>query len=182
MENLKEVLLAVKSGNDSAFEKLCDGYVGLLVSMSNKYYELCKSKGAEKEEFLQETKYAFYKASCSFDFENGKVTFGNYAKTCIRYRLISLVRKYNSKKRSAPIVASYDEKKDGRNSGSNCDELGDPMTALAEKNLSSFENKVFSMYLAGMKGKEISQRLGKEEKSINNAIYRVKVKLKGMSK
>ncbi len=182
MENLEEVLLAVKSGKDCAYEELCKGYMGLLVKMAKKYCEICQNNSAELEEFLQEAKYALYKAACSFNVDNGRATFGNYAKRCITNRLISLVRKYKSKKRSASVVTPLDEGKNGGEADFGCDELGDPMTVLADKKISVFEKKVFSMYLTGMKGKEISQRLGKEEKSVNNAIYRVKVKLKGMVK
>ncbi|MBQ7760586.1 MAG: sigma-70 family RNA polymerase sigma factor [Clostridia bacterium] len=182
MENLEEVLLDVKSGNDSAYEKLCDGYMGLLIKLANKYYEICQSNGAEQEEFLQEAKYALYKAACSFKIDNGRATFGNYANRCIRNRLVSLVRKYKSKKRATPVVTPLNESVGGNISNFNCNELGDPMTALAQAKISAFEKKVFSMYLVGMKGKEISQRLGEEEKSVNNAIYRVKVKLKGIIK
>lgn len=182
MGNLEEILLSVKAGNDSAYEKLCKDYIGLLISMTNKYYEICRGNGAEKEEFLQEAKYALYKSALRFNPDKGRVTFGNYAKRCISNRLVSLVRKYKSKKRSAIVVTTLNEGKGGSTSNFDCDELGDTMTALADKNLSAFEKTVFSMYLVGMKGKEISKRLKVEQKSVNNAIYRVKVKLKGIDK
>ena len=182
LNNLEDLLLAVKSGNDSAYEKLCKDYLGLVITLTDKYYVMCQGNGAEREEFLQEAKYALYKAALSFKLDNGRVTFGNYAKRCVRTKLISLVRKYKSKKRSLIVVTPLDERKGGSASNFNCDELGDTMTALADKNLSAFEKTVFSMYLVGMKGKEISKRLKIEQKSVNNAIYRVKVKLKGIDK
>jgi len=33
------------------------------------------------------------------------------------------------------------------------------------------------MYLSGLRAKEISAKLGKSEKSVNNAIYRIRSKL-----
>lgn len=179
MKELAELLFAIQNGDDSAFEKLCEQYNALLLSMAKKYYEICRINGAEQDELLQEAKYALYKASCAFNLDNGNVTFGNYAKTCIRNRLVSLVRKYKSKKRSSNVVAPLHDSI-GEQARSSWNELGDKLMAQADKKLSDFEKKVFSMYLAGMKGKEISRRLKKEERSVNNAIYRVKVKLKDM--
>ena len=46
-----------------------------------------------------------------------------------------------------------------------------------EKNLSSFENSVLCLYLDNKTYSEISQITGKSEKSIDNALQRVKKKL-----
>lgn len=46
-----------------------------------------------------------------------------------------------------------------------------------EKNLSNFENSVLSLYLDNKSYAEISKITGKSEKSIDNALQRVKKKL-----
>jgi RNA polymerase sporulation-specific sigma factor len=46
--------------------------------------------------------------------------------------------------------------------------------------LSPFERTVWQMYLTGNSAKKISAALGKNEKSIENAIFRIKRKLRGI--
>ena len=59
-----------------------------------------------------------------------------------------------------------------------CVELGEKLISFAEEALSTYEKRIFSMYLEGQHAKEISCVIGKSEKSVNNAIYRIRVKLK----
>ena len=55
------------------------------------------------------------------------------------------------------------------------------MVAYAKENLSRFEYVIFELYFSGLRAKEISKKLEKSEKSINNAIYRMKEKLSRMA-
>ena len=52
---------------------------------------------------------------------------------------------------------------------------------LAEKILSGYEMRIFALYAKGARAKEISARIGKSEKSVNNAIFRIRSKLKKQS-
>ena len=47
-----------------------------------------------------------------------------------------------------------------------------------EQVLSPFENKVWRCYVAGCASREIAHFLDKSEKSIDNAIFRIRQKLK----
>jgi len=47
-----------------------------------------------------------------------------------------------------------------------------------EKELSSFEKQVLDLYLTGMKYSQIARVLGKDDKSTDNALQRIKAKLK----
>ena len=107
------------------------------------------------------------------------VTFGAYAKKCISNRLISLVRKNKSQKRKRgelKITSSVPSPDDVYLTK----ELGTKLLALAENSLSPYEKKIFVLYLDGKRASEISKHVGKSEKSVNNAIFRVKAKLKGI--
>jgi RNA polymerase sporulation-specific sigma factor len=50
--------------------------------------------------------------------------------------------------------------------------------SLAKDVLSDYEMKILEMYILGLRAKEISVAIGKSEKSVNNAIYRIRTKLK----
>lgn len=178
MENIIELILQSRDGNDEAFSLLCDQYSSLIDSMSFKYSAMCSDEFSSKDDFVQEAKMAFYKAVLAYDVSNEKVTFGAYAKVCIRNRLVSCVRKNLSKKRrkgkedaQAQDMWSLQDTVVQR-------ELGEKLISVAESTLSGYEKKIFSYYLEGRRAKEISSILGKSEKSVNNAIYRIRSKLK----
>jgi RNA polymerase sporulation-specific sigma factor len=57
-------------------------------------------------------------------------------------------------------------------------ELEKKLFSLAKDRLSPYEKKIFGYYLAGERAKEISKKVTRSEKSVNNAIYRIKAKLK----
>ena len=47
-----------------------------------------------------------------------------------------------------------------------------------EKELSAFEKQVLDLYLTGMKYSQIAKVLGRDDKSTDNALQRMKAKLK----
>ena len=172
MDEILELVLAAKNGDNHAFEALLDKYQGLLSSMSKKYSDMCHEVLKDREDFLQEAKIAFYNAVISFDEGKGR-TFGAYAKVCIR--------KLNSKKRlkktdSLIEITTPANIQDKAIQRMHKKEL----YKLAKTHLSSYEYLIFEMYSSGQKGKEISAKIGRTEKSVNNAICRIKAKLNGL--
>ena len=178
MENYIELIELARNGSEVAFNQLCEQYKNLIDGLSSKYSAMCSGEYSSYDDFAQEAKLAFYKAVMKYDVGNNKVTFGAFAKVCVRNRLISCVRRHNSKKR-----------RKGEN-GAEADtgwslqdtvvrrELGEKLISVAERSLSKYENKVFMYSLEGRGPKEISSIIGKSEKSVNNTLYRIRLKLK----
>ncbi len=52
--------------------------------------------------------------------------------------------------------------------------------SVIRKNLSNFEYRVWQLYMSGRTAAEIGRMVGKDEKSINNAIYRIRRKLRAL--
>jgi DNA-directed RNA polymerase specialized sigma24 family protein len=46
--------------------------------------------------------------------------------------------------------------------------------------LSSYEKRIFEQYISGMSVKQISLNTDKTEKSVSNALYRIRVKIKDL--
>lgn len=180
MDEILELVFSAKNGDNHAFEALLDKYQGLLSSMSKKYSDMCYEVLKDREDFLQEAKIAFYNAVMSFDEGKGR-TFGAYAKVCIRNKLVSCIRELNSKKRlkktdSLIEITTPANIQDKAIQRMHKKEL----YKLAKTHLSSYEYLIFEMYSSGQKGKEISAKIGRTEKSVNNAICRIKAKLNGL--
>lgn len=49
---------------------------------------------------------------------------------------------------------------------------------VIDRELSSFEKQVLDLYLTGMKYSQIAKVLGRDDKSTDNALQRIKAKLK----
>ena len=177
MEDILVCIADAKSGRAEAFESLLAAYSGLIVSMTKKYSDMCIASSGQYDDFLQEAKMAFYSSVTTFKEDSG-VTFGAYAKVCIRNRLVSCVRVQNSKKRQQRSEIDENYGLDNPQDTLIMRELENKLFSLAKDCLSTYEKKIFSMYVQGERAKEISVKIGKSEKSVNNAIYRIKAKLK----
>ncbi len=169
----------IKSGDRSAFEELLGRYEPLILSECAALLDKLPEFKGEREEMLQEGRLALYSAVMKYE-ENDKVTFGLYAKICIHNRLVSYIRKLSAAKRRRDRLAD----KTVKNASGSAEELAlaleksGTLRQLLDTESSSYEKKVFSMYLEKKSYAEIARVLGRSEKSVANAICRVKAKLK----
>lgn len=180
MDELLSIVLSAKDGDEHAFEQLLQKYDALLLSMSKKYSDMCPESLRDKEDFLQEAKIAFYNSVKTYDDEK-KITFGAYAKVCIRNKLVSCIRTLTSKKRLKNTQLQTEEQYfDVTQDFAISNERKTELYSIAQSNLSRYEQRVFKLYISGQRAKEISAGINKSEKSVNNAIYRIKQKLSGL--
>lgn len=178
-EQLLPLIESAKSNDQAAFEELLSLYSPLLESSVAGF--LLSSPSLDEGELNQEALIAFHSAVLTFDPTQG-ASFGFYAKECIKNRLISYLR---SEKRRLEFFFSEDELRTlpaQRNT--------DPTARLSEeegfselyqkikKQLTPYENKVWWLSVAGRTAKEIAPLVGKDEKSVTNAIYRIRKKLR----
>ena len=171
----------VISGDSNAFSTLVELYNPMLKKILNVYTTEEMSK-EDVEDLGQEALIAFYRAIINFDKEQNKVEFGLYAKICVTNSMISLKRAAAKKSNESFIgdeemnsisdpdgeVSKFFEMRESER------ELGEQI----EKTLSAYENEVWLYYVNGYSSKEIAVKLNSSEKSIDNAIFRIRRKLK----
>lgn len=175
----------VKDGSEQAFEELVLIYKPLIESMSEKYCDILRGNdhydGAETlKDVRQEARLALYRAAMSYETRDGSVSFGLYAKICIRNALVTLVRKANRGGGKSL------KKSDGNDIHKGSDPLikiiGDEKYSLfvnrIEKELSIYEKTVFQRMVEGDSPREIAKLLSRDVKSVNNTVYRIKCKIK----
>lgn len=183
-----ELLSRVKGGDDLAFEALAEKYRKVIESASlSAYYSLERSgtvlRADALEDLKQEARLALYRAALKYDEcgDGKKVTFGLFAKICVRNALISELRRSAAEKRRADrLVKQGEEALAASDSASN--EL---LTRLCFEQLlrerghllSRYEKKVLLAYVDGKSYSDIAAEAGKTPKSVYNAIYRIKTKL-----
>ena len=173
-----------KQGDQSAFAALLAQYTPLierqLMSARSRRPDILPE---DEKDLRQEAYLAFYRALMSFDVSQGEVSFGLYAKICMENGLISALRKMR------PSAESLDT---DRMAELPAGSEGDPTRRLREQEdyealcrrialvLSPYENTIWQRYVAGRTAGEIADELGRDHRSIHNAIYRIRHKLRGV--
>ena len=180
-QEINKLIDLVVSGDSDAFTELVEIYNPLLKKILNSYATEEMSK-EDVEDLSQEELIAFYRAIINFDKEQSDVEFGLYAKICITNSMISYKRA--AAKKSNEALVGDDEMNsitDPEGEVSRFFEMRENERALGEqieKTLSAYENEVWSYYVNGCSSKEIAKKLNSNEKSIDNAIFRIRKKLK----
>ena len=181
-EKVKELILQAQDGEDSAFIALKDIYRPLIESSSRKFI-LDTMTQQDSEDIFQEALVHFCNSVCSYNCESEGIEFGLYAKICIENGLVSFIRMYNRQNRLRAV--SLEER------GDLLPQVGaDVLSSVIEreqtamlvrkinKQLSPLENKVWWRYVSGASVSSIAQEIGIDRKSVSNAIYRIRKKLK----
>ncbi len=180
-EMLTALLRLYRDGDENAFDRLVQYYMPLIDSMIGRCYEGL-SPYYERDDVLQFALIALSKAALTYRSEQNKVTFGLYAKICIGNALISKMR--SARKRHVEIfpiegIFNMADPEDISKSIVERESFGE-LSELIAVTLSGFENEVFGLYASGYSSSEIAKKLNKTEKSVDNAIFRARKKLKSV--
>ena len=180
---LRERLLQAQAGSREAHLALCAKYRPLLESSLAHFesYELTKQERADMRE---EAERVFLGAISSFDTEQEAVDFGLYAKICLRNGLISEWRHLSVRRRNSALsledALGEDEIADTDDPAAHMirDENFRQLCRTVRGHLSDFENRVWWQYVTGVSVSDIARELGRDERSVHNAIYRIRRKLR----
>ena len=179
MKTESELIRAVQSGDKDAFNEIIRRFEPLILSTMSGYLNGELFGMSDRDDLYQEAAIALYSAAMSYDLECSEVSFGLYAKICLNNSLKSALRR--RKRQLAADNAQYEASAGQRESsfGQPDETKADVSLLLARIDglLSDFERKVFRLYLGGYSHRFIAETLGRSEKSIDNAVYRIKKKL-----
>lgn len=175
-----ELIVLAQKGELFAEEILAKRY-SMLVRICARQFFLV---GGEPEDLIQEGMLGLLSAIRKYDV-CGEASFKTYAERCIHNRLVSTIEGANRLK-NAPLnqgvsLEALDEAEDGfsrlpEDIILEKEQLAELQTAKASK-LSDYENKVLGLFLDGLSYREIAERLSKTEKSIDNAVQRIRRKI-----
>ncbi len=172
MKALSDVLAAIQNGDQAAFASLLEAYRSLITSMVQSFSTSCPT--VDPEDLVQEASLALSDAAKTYRIGSVEVTFGLYAKICIRNRLISVQRKNRVKKKKTK------EDCQTRSSAKKISLPQDFSLAECKQVLSRFENDVLTLYSEGRSYSEMAEELSCSVKSIDNALYRIKRKIRNL--
>ena len=188
----EELVRAAKSGSAEAWEEIFFRYRNLVRPKKETKFLV----GAEENDVVQERLLGLYCAINDFDTERN-TCFAAFAKRCVDNHLSTAITASLRKKHS-PLnsYVSLDNETDDCENGvplmnfvaahniRNPEDIlidrenKNDMEYKINKELSRLEVKVLSMHLEGWSYKEIANRLGKNTKSVDNAMQRIKRRFK----
>lgn len=168
----------------------------------NKYKNLVKKKakvlfliGGDTDDLIQEGMIGLFKAIRDYDKEKDS-SFFHFAQICISRQMYTAMEASNRKKH-APLnsyisLSASEENESGENlpelleelSGTNPEQIVinkeelEQMRKKADSVLSPMEKEVLVYYLQGMNYTKIAEVMQKSAKSIDNALQRIRNKLK----
>lgn len=185
-EQLQEL---AKEGDAAAANELASRYRRLVKMCIRPYFLV----GGDSEDLLQEGMIGLLSAMREYDASAG-TSFKTYAELCIRRRVISAV-KSAVRLKHAPLNdgVSFDEILSNENLSHSvyfaetfsrapeeqvlARESENTFISSYARYLSDFENEILEHYLNGLSYSEISERCGRMEKSVDNAVQRIRKKL-----
>lgn len=172
----EETIARARSGSSEAFAALAERYVPLIKKHVGRSYV----PASERDDLMQEGLIGLLKAVRSYDCRYS--SFATYASLCIKHSIISALRKY-SRASCVYLSGSPLELTDCCEAdGPEVDLVGrEDVRALYETVfgiLSPMERRVFELYLSGASYKAMAVSLGLGVKSVDNAVARIKAKIK----
>lgn len=190
----EELMIRLRDGEDAIIEYLMNKYKNLVRSKAKSMYIL----GADSDDLIQEGMIGLFKAVR--DYDSGRdASFSTFADLCVSRQMYTAVQASRRQKHIPlntyiSLYGNVSTNHDGEEealvnvlaaqSGQSPEELvidRENVTQLEktiEKELSIFEKQVLDLYLTGMGYQQIAKVLGKDDKSTDNALQRIKTKLK----
>lgn len=191
----EEILAAAQQGDEEAMELLLKRYQGLMSYICDKYY----LRDGERDDLMQEAMIGFVQSVKSYRPDSGK-QFKNFAYLCIKRELDSCIKRSNRKKHmvlnDAVSMSNYADSEEQMEDKAAYlierdanGEIVSPENTVVEKEtyaeimqkitalLSKMELNVLIMRMMGMSYNEITLALQLENKSVDNAVQRIRKKV-----
>jgi RNA polymerase sporulation-specific sigma factor len=185
----EELIEKVRGGDMYAQDFLLEKYRVLVTKIARSRYYI---KGADKEDIIQEGCIGLFKAIR--DYKSDKQTkFYTFASLCIERQIITAIKTADRQKHQAlndsvsidNNVYSEDDDREYIDKMDNAHGLSPEEVVIGEEEyrviqkmisqtLSSLELEVLALHLGGKSYTEIAKELGKEDKSVDNALQRIK--------
>ncbi len=190
-----ELIERLRRGETAVMDYICEKYKNLVRIKAKSMFIL----GADNEDLIQEGMIGLFKAVRDYD-AGRDASFSTFAELCISRQMYTAVQASKRRKHfplntyiSLDSGAAGDDKE-----GLNLAELLADRAELSpeelfldkervaylekamEEELSEFEKQVLDLYMTGMTYSQIAKVLGREEKAADNALQRLKSKIKRM--
>lgn len=190
----EELIDRLREGEEQVTDFIMDKYKHLVRSKAGSMYIL----GGDRDDLIQEGMIGLFKAIRDYDCGRD-ASFFTFAELCISRQMYSAVQAAGRLKH-IPLnsyISLYGNSEQGEEEengvlsiladhGLNPEDLFidrenvKQLEKRMEQELSSFEKQVLDLYVTGMSYTQIAKVLGRDEKSTDNALQRMKAKIRKM--
>ena len=187
----EELILRLRDGEEQITDYIMDKYKNLVRSKAGSMYIL----GGDRDDLIQEGMIGLFKAIR--DYDSGRdASFSTFAELCISRQMYSAVQAAGRMKH-IPLntyISLYQNEEQGEEEKNILDILADGglnpedlvidkenvenLEKRIEEELSGFEKQVLELYMTGMSYTQIARVLGRDDKSTDNALQRLKAKIR----
>lgn len=175
----EELVLSAQQGDREAFSRLAAECMPFVRRSAARY----STELLDRDDLMQEGMLGLLSAVRTYKADHG-IPFEAYARTCVHNKILSALRKAAGGKsvRAGDVVSldaqmisdvslPLEERQDLRDA---CERI----MHFAQNELSKSEKAVLHLFLGGLSYREIAERIGGTPKSVDNALQRVRRKLK----
>ena len=172
----EEVVKLINEGEYNLLPIIIEHYMSVIVSTAKGYLS-----APYVDDAVQEATIALYNAIKTYDPQRS--AFSTFASLCIKRAVIAFARK-NGAQKNIPdeLLASLDDSEISDHSTPEAlfieKEDYNTLTQSIKVELSEMEYEVLQLFLTGMTYSDISKSLNISEKSVDNALSRIRKKLK----
>lgn len=186
----EQLIERLRDGDDKIMDYILEKYKPLVLGKANAMYLI----GGDTDDLIQEGMIGLFKAIRDYRADR-ESSFFHFAELCITRQLYSAVEASNRKKHAplnsyVSLYSKTDEEGKSLAETLPTDGMDDPEEMVIEqenielfwenvrKRLSPLERKVLDAYLTGLNYRQIAEQLGKSPKVIDNALSRIKSKIR----
>ena len=185
MDSESTDLQRTQKGDSDAFARLLCQYSPLISAIVSEFSKACPSVDMSEDDLRQEAAIALYLATTSYKADRD-VSFGLYAKICIKNRLRTYMQRCLSRSISQIISDCIDDCFEDVPASSDEEPLNviisnesyEELRQTIKKQLTEYEYRVFIMTSDGISPAGIAEKLGKSVRSVYGTVQRIRKKLK----
>lgn len=191
----EEIIIQIRQGDNPGVDYLMEKYKNLVRKKARALYLI----GGDSDDLIQEGMIGLFKALR--DYDSGRdASFLTFADLCVSRQMYTAVQASKRQKHIplntyVSLYGSAGTNRDGEEEESLVNVLSDvagtnpedvvidrenviQLEQTIERELSGFEKQVLDLYLTGMSYQQIAKVLGRDDKSTDNALQRIKTKLR----
>jgi RNA polymerase sporulation-specific sigma factor len=192
----EELIDRLRAGEEVVMDYICEKYKNLVRSKAKSMFII----GGDNEDLIQEGMIGLFKAVRDYDCGRD-ASFYTFAELCINRQIYTAIQA-SQRRKHGPLNTYVSLYSKGNPAGNDEDRalleaLADKteanpedlvidkervadLEAAIDRELSPFEKQVLDLYLTGMKYGQIAKVLGRDDKSTDNALQRLKGKIRKM--
>ncbi len=167
--DINDLILLCRKRDDDAFDELVRRYTPMIRKVVSGF----ATSAYDADELFAEGCVALHIAAQRYDLLQDEVTFGLYARICVRNRILDMLRRAENEQSLSDVDVEQVTDEDSVEERLVDRETFDRLLASAKGVLSDYEYRVLLLHIQGYKTAQIAAMLSRSAKSVDNAKSRL---------